>query len=135
VVVIARASEDRVEPKLKRGGADKVISPYQSACARVLHVAIRPAVVEFLELVTRREYMHLNLEEIEVCENSLLNGRSLAEAQVRAHYGVIVVAIGQRDGEMEFSPPTSHTIRAGDTLVAIGKDTDLKELEVDCSNR
>ena len=33
VMVIARASEDRVEPRLKRGGADKVISPYQSACA------------------------------------------------------------------------------------------------------
>lgn len=48
VMVIARAYEDRVVPKLKRGGADKVISPYQSASARVLHAAVRPAVVEFL---------------------------------------------------------------------------------------
>ena len=135
VMVIARASEDRVEPRLKRGGADKVISPYQSACARVLHAAIRPAVVEFLELVTHRESMHLSLEEIKVCENSPLSGRSLAEAQVRAHYGVIVVAIEQSDGEMEFNPPVSHTIHAGDTLVAIGKGTDLKKLEADCSIR
>jgi voltage-gated potassium channel len=44
VIIIARASEDKVEPRLKRGGADKVISPYQSACARALHAAIRPAV-------------------------------------------------------------------------------------------
>ena len=135
VMVIARASEDRVEPRLKRGGADKVISPYQSACARVLHAAIRPAVVEFLELVTHRESMHLSLEEIKVCENSPLSGRSLAEAQARAHYGVIVVAIEQSDGEMEFNPPASHTIHAGDTLVAIGKGTDLKKLEADCSIR
>ena len=135
VMVIARASEDRVEPRLKRGGADKVISPYQSACARVLHAAIQPAVVEFLELVTHRESMHLSLEEIKVCENSPLSGRSLAEAQARAHYGVIVVAIEQSDGEMEFNPPASHTIHAGDTLVAIGKGTDLKKLEADCSIR
>ena len=101
----------------------------------MLHAAIRPAVVEFLELVTHRESMHLSLEEIKVCENSPLSGRSLAEAQVRAHYGVIVVAIEQSDGEMEFNPPASHTIHAGDTLVAIGKGTDLKKLEADCSIR
>ena len=135
VMVIARASEDRVESRLKRGGADKVISPYQSACGRVLHAAIRPAAVEFMELVTHLEYMHLSLEEIKVCENSLLSDRSLAEAQVRAHYGVIVVAIEQRDGEMEFNPPASHTIHAGDTLVVIGKGADLKKLENDCSSR
>ncbi len=123
VMVIARAFED------------KVISPYQSACARVLQAAIRPAVVEFLELATHREYMHLGLEEIRVCENSLLSGGSLAEGQVRAHYGVIVVAIKQDDGKMEFNPPASHAIHAGDTLVVIGKGADLKKLEIDCSSR
>ena len=135
VMVIARAFEDKVEPRLKHGGADKVISPYQSVCARVLQAAIRPAVVEFLELATHREYMHLGLEEIRVCENSLLSGGSLAEGQVRAHYGVIVVAIKQDDGKMEFNPPASHTIHAGDTLVVIGKGADLKKLEIDCSSR
>ena len=135
VMVIARAFEDKVEPRLKHGGADKVISPYQSACARVLQAAIRPAVVEFLELATHREHMHLGLEEIRVCENSLLSGGSLAEGQVRAHYGVIVVAIKQDDGKMEFNPPASHTIHAGDTLVVIGKGADLKKLEIDCSSR
>ncbi len=75
VIVIARASEDKVEPRLKRGGADRVISPYQSACARVLHAAIRPTVVDFLELVTQRGSMHLKLEEIKVCDHSPLSGR------------------------------------------------------------
>jgi K+/H+ antiporter YhaU regulatory subunit KhtT len=54
---------------------------------------------------------------------------------VRAHYGVIVVAIDQGDGEMEFNPPASHTIHAGDTLVVIGKRPDLEKLENDCSSR
>jgi voltage-gated potassium channel len=134
VIVIARASEDKVQSRLKRGGADRVISPYQSACARVLHAAIRPAVVDFLELVTQRESLHLNLEEIKVCDHSPLSGRSLAESQVRSHYGVIVVAVEQADGAMQFNPPASHTIHADDTLVVIGKSSDLKKLEIACSS-
>jgi voltage-gated potassium channel len=135
VMVIARASEDKVEPRLKRGGADRVISPYQSACARVLHAAIRPTVVDFLELVTQREFMHLNLEEIKVSGHSPLSGRSLAESQIRSQYGVIVVAVEQADGTMEFNPPASHAIHGGDTLVVIGKSSDLKKLEDACSGR
>ena len=135
VMVIARASEDKVEPRLKRGGADRVISPYQSACARVLHAAIRPTVVDFLELVTQREFMHLNLEEIKVSGHSPLSGRSLAESQIRTQYGVIVVAVEQADGTMEFNPPASHAIHGGDTLVVIGKSSDLRKLEDACSGR
>ena len=101
----------------------------------MLHAAVRPAVVEFLELATHREYMHLSLEAIKVCDHSLLSGRSLTESQVRAHDGVIVVAVEQANGKMEFNPPASHTIHAGNTLVVIGKTSDLKELENDCSSR
>ncbi|MEE8349974.1 MAG: potassium channel protein [Acidobacteriota bacterium] len=135
VMVIARASEERVESKLKRVGADKIISPYRSACARVLHAAIRPAVVEFLELATHRDYMQLSLEEIKVCDGSPLSGRSLSESQIRAHYGVIVIAIQQADGTMEFNPQASHTIHAKDVLVVVGKGRDLKSLEDDCSGQ
>ena len=134
VTVIARASEDKVEPRLKRGGADRVISPYKSACAQVLHAAIRPAVVEFLELATHREHMQLGLEEIKVCDDSPLNGRSLTQSQVRVHYGIVVVAIEQADGKMSFNPPASHTIHAGDTLVVIGKGPDLRKLGNDCAS-
>ena len=101
----------------------------------MLHAAVQPAVVEFLELATHREYMHLSLEEIKVCDHSPLSGRSLAESQVRAHYGVIVVAVEQANGKMEFNPPASHTIHAGNTLVVIGNTSDLKKLENDCSSR
>ena len=46
-----------------------------------------------------------------------------------------LMAIKQDDGKMEFNPPASHTIHAGDTLVVIGKGADLKKLEIDCSSR
>ena len=66
LMVIARTSDEKVEPRLKRGGADKVISPYRIAGARVLQAAVKPAVLEFVELATHREYLPLSVEEITV---------------------------------------------------------------------
>jgi voltage-gated potassium channel len=43
------------------------------------------------------------------------------------------MAIKRGSGEMVFNPEPSEKISEGDTLVAIGKDGDLKKLEVSCS--
>lgn len=132
VTVIARASEEKVEPRLKRGGADKVISPYKMACARVLQAAIKPTVVEFMELVTHREYLPLSLEEIIVSDQSRLKDLSITQSQIRQRYGVVVVAIKRANGEMVFNPEASEKIASKGILVVIGKNHDLKKLEEDC---
>ena len=57
------------------------------------------------------------------CEMTLENtgiGRDL---------GIIIVAIKRPDGTMEFNPNSTSTIYAGDTLVALGETSKLKELE------
>ena len=135
VMVIARASDEKVEPRLKRSGADKVISPYKTASARIFHAAIKPTVVEFLELVTHREYLQLSMEELTVCDESPFQGLTLAESEIRRKYGVVVVAIKQADGKMAFNPETSTELATDDILVVIGKNPDLKRLERDCKGK
>ncbi len=132
VMVIARASDERVEPRLKRSGADKVISPYKTAYARFFHAAVKPTVVEFLELVTHREYLQLSMEELTVCDGSPFQGLTLAQSGIRGDYGVVVVAIKQADGEMAFNPEASTELGTDDILVVIGKNPDLKRLARDC---
>lgn len=130
VTVIARANNQKAEIKLKRGGADKVISPYEIAGNRVLQVALKPTVVEVMELATHREHLELGLEEVLVSEGSELNGRSLAEAGIRNKYGVIIVAIKRGNGDMIFNPAADKKIKALDTLVTLGpKDSLLKLLQ------
>ncbi|MCZ6481541.1 MAG: potassium channel protein [candidate division NC10 bacterium] len=135
VMVIARAYDEKVEPRLKRSGADKVISPYKTASARIFHAAIKPTVVEFLELVTHREYLQLNMEELTVCDQSPFQGHTLAESEIGRKYSVVVVAIKQADGEMAFNPETSTELATDDILVVIGKYSDLKRLERDCKGK
>ena len=133
VTVIARASEQKVEPRLKRGGADKVVSPYKTACARVIQAAVRPTVVEFMELATHREQLSLSMEEMVVSGRSALKDFSLAESQIRNRYGVVIIAIKRTSGEMVFNPEPSEKIASNDILVVIGKRPDLQRLEKQCA--
>ncbi len=128
VMVIATASDEKVEPRLKRSGADKVISPYKTVYARFVHAAIKPPVVEFLELVT----LQLSMEELTVCDGSPFQGLTLAESEIRRNYGVVVVAIKQANGEIAFNPQASTELATDDILVVIGKNPDLKRLERGC---
>ena len=132
VTVIARGQDEKAEMKLKRGGADRVVSPYRIAAVRVVHAAVRPAVVDLMELVTHRQSLQLALEEVRVAERSVLGGRSLADAEIRQRCGVIVVAIKRGTGEMVFNPGPSEKIVPGDVLVAMGTEDNLKKLERVC---
>jgi voltage-gated potassium channel len=133
VIVIARALEDKAEKRLKRGGADKVVSPYKTAGMRVLNAAVKPTVVEFMEFVTYREHLSLGCEEVPVVDESSLKGLSIGEAGIRNNFGVIIVAIKKMSGEMIFNPDAAEKIQAGDILVTIGKEPDLNKLVTACA--
>ncbi len=128
--VIARANDQKAELKLKRGGADKVVSPYEIAGSRVLQAALKPTVVEVMELATHREHLDLSMEEVLVSEASPLNGPSIAKAGIRNEYGVIIVAIKRGNGDMIFNPAADSRIQSRDTLVTLGpKDALLRVLQ------
>lgn len=129
VRVIARALDERGEVKLRRGGANEVISPYNLASHRILQAATSPTVLQFMKHVSDRHYMEMSLVEAEVGEGSKLKGLSIADAQLRSDFGVIVVAI-RRDGEhMLFNPGPHEQLLAGDVLVLMGKDEKLLDME------
>jgi voltage-gated potassium channel len=133
--VVSRAQDEKAEVKLKRGGADQTVAPYGIAAHRVLHAAVRPAVVEFMEIVTRHGPLQLGMEEVVVAEGSSIAERTLAESDIRRSCGVIVVGIKKGVGEMNFNPDASVRISAGDTLIVMGEQTDLKKIEAVCLGR
>ena len=100
----------------------------------MLQAAILPTTLEFMELATSRQHLELGLSEIRVCEGSILEGRSIAEAEIRARYGVVLVAIKKANGEMVFGPGAAETITGGDILVGLAKEIDLKTLAEACTS-
>ena len=127
--IAARASEEGVEQKLIRAGADNVISPYHIGALRIAHTMLKPAVVDFIEFATRKGNIELQMEEIKVKEDSHIMGLSLDECGMRKELGIIIVAIKRASGEMEFNPTSASIIKQGDTLIAMGEVNQLKKFE------
>ena len=72
------------------------------------------------------------LEEISICKGSPLVGRSLEEAAIRQQTGVIIIAIKKTNGDMVFNPEASVDLDKDDILIAIGKDSGLRQLGITC---
>jgi voltage-gated potassium channel len=129
--IVGRAETEDAKTKLKRAGADRVISPYQIGAVQIAQTAIRPAVVDFFELATSTDNLELAIEEIAVDARSALSGRSILEANLRQRFGIIIVGIQRQDRRMEFNPEPETPIRAGDKLVVLGRPDTLKQLEAE----
>jgi voltage-gated potassium channel len=127
--VIARAEAEDSVPKLKRAGADRVISPYMIGALQIAQTALRPAVVDFFEIATSSEHLELSMEEIKITGGSAFDGRPLAEASRRERVSVVIVGIQHEGGRMDFNPPPETVMKAGDRLVVLGSPESLKELE------
>lgn len=127
--IIARVESDDAERKLRRAGADRVISPYHIGAAHMAQTALRPAVVDFMHLATSAGHLELSMEQVRVPAPSMLVGKSLVESGIRQKFGVIIVAIKRADNAMEFNPPPEAVIRGGDELVVLGGTQSVKALE------
>ncbi len=127
--IIARVESDDAERKLKRAGADRVISPYHIGATHIAQSALRPAVVDFVQLATSSGHLDLSMEQVRIREESPLVGKTIVEAGIRQKYGVIIVAIKRLEGTMEFNPPPDAVLRAGDELVVLGRPQSVKALE------
>jgi voltage-gated potassium channel len=128
--IIGRAETEDAERKLRRAGADRVVSPYAIGAQQMAQTALRPAVVDFVKLATQAGNLDLAMEQIVVTSSSALVGKSLVAATLRQRFGVIVVGIQRAAGKMEFNPSPEAVIRDGDQLVVLGRPESLKELSL-----
>ena len=129
--IVSRAETEDAGIKLKRAGADRVVSPYVIGAVQIAQTALRPAVVDFVELATSSESLELAMEEIAIAPASPLAGQSILDANLRQRYGVIVVGIQRLNGKMDFNPEPETVIRPSDKLVVLGRPGSLKHLEIE----
>jgi len=127
--IVARASQKETEEKLKKAGADRVISPYFIAGRRMASMVVKPVAVDFLDTIMHSEHLELNLGEFKVEERSKLVNRSLGEAQIRQNSGAYILSIRKPTGNFVLQPVADTIVETGDVLVAIGTPQQLTLLE------
>ena len=132
--ILSRAEGETSERRLIRAGADRAVSPYTVGGMRMAMAALRPAVVDFIEITMRGQGLDLRLEEIAVCETSPILGTSMAESKIRQRYGIIIVAIKKESEEMIFNPEAGYSIEQGDRLITLGEKEKLNGFSEICSS-
>lgn len=125
VYVLSRFEDNASERRLLKAGADRVISPYRVGGARMSQAILRPAMLDFIEITTRRESLALKMEEVDVCTDAAIVGKNLEEAGLRKEYGLIVVAVKKESGQMLFNPMASYVMESGDKLITLGEEENL----------
>ena len=126
LTIVGRArSEDSVS-KLRKAGADRVVTPHASGGIQMASLVLRPNVTLFVDTEASGDSMGLLLEQVSVSESSDVAGLTLAEAQIPARTGLLVVAIqrGESDGDdgdrFVYNPGPNESVRPGDLLVVLG---------------
>lgn len=127
--IVAKCIEPSTEAKLRRAGANSVVSPNYIGGMRMVSEMIRPATVEFLDRMLRgdREGKSLRIEEIPIPKESKLVGKRLAETQIRS-LGALVLAMHLPDGEYLYNPPSDHQITSGSALIVLAQLPDVHRL-------
>ncbi len=131
LLICARAGSPGAEKRLKKAGADRVVSPYASGALRIAHNIIRPTVTDFLELALSGEGMELGMEEIQLPVGAPIIGKNLVDSNIRGLYNLIIVAIKKADGSMIYNPVPSEVFNEGDVLIAIGPKQKLSQFAKD----
>ena len=129
LIIIARASHEHAKSKLLAAGANRVESPYDIGASNMAQRILRPTVTTFLDLALAYEQNEIQMEEIPVSGSSELVNVMLKDSGIRQKYNLILIAIKKADGSMQFNPSFETTIRSGETIVAVGFEENLKQLE------
>lgn len=125
IFILSRSEQEESEHRLLRAGADRVMSPYTLGGMRMAMAILRPAMLDFIEITTRRQSLELRMEELPVCDGSPIIGKSLEESEIRHNYGLIIVAVKKDSGKMIFNPLANYVIESGDKLIAMGEDENV----------
>lgn len=127
IKIVSRSANPGSEGKLKRAGANVVVSPYV-ICGRKLATAItHPLVIEFLDVVMHSPAYDLRIEQITIHKGSKLVGMSLKDSNIKQIAGAMIIAIS-RQGALLTNPSPDHHFQEGDIVVTIGSDEQLKRL-------
>ena len=127
--IVAMLVEPRNEPKLRRAGADSVVSPFLIGGMRMASEMIRPMVVTFLDTMLRDHDRNLRVEEIRVGRGSAAIGRPVADLRINDVPGLMLLALVEPGTQKWTFKPDAHArVEDGATLIVMGDPSGVGEL-------
>ncbi|MCF7837880.1 MAG: NAD-binding protein [Candidatus Marinimicrobia bacterium] len=128
--IVARAENDDSTARIRRAGADQVISPVTAGARLISTLVTNPAMAQFFSDATRGE--NLEMVELLLPPGSPLIGQALGATNLRQKAGALVVSIRDAEDRQVVAPSAAYLLRAGDRLLCIGAHGVRAELAAAC---
>ena len=129
--IVARCAELSHVEKIRRSGADAVVSPNFIGGMRLVSEMLRPAVVRFLDDMLRDKRTPFRIEEVTLGDSTVDLGTTLRDARVRERFGMTVLAVRGKDNQSwTYNPDASEKLEPGMTLVVLGSPEQVAKLRV-----
>lgn len=119
--VLAKAQNELHAKVLYKIGADRVVFPERDMGLRVAHSLVSSSYLDYIELTP--DYSIVELKAAKDWQ-----GKSLKDLNIRAEYGINIMAIKQ-DDKVIVSTAADDTIQRDDVLVVIGKARDINRFQ------
>jgi K+/H+ antiporter YhaU regulatory subunit KhtT len=71
---------------------------------------------------------NLRIEEVVVPSGSWMIGKPIAEAQIRKHTNLLVVAVREAGGQFVYNPGPETAIASGMSLIVLGETDSVQKL-------
>jgi len=134
--IASRLVREDAYHKLRRAGANEVVSPYDYGGRRLALTLLRPHVAEFLSEVVFDEGRGAEMDELRVEEGSELVDKTLAQTDLRQRFGITVIALYRGEGgrpnsvtgKFELNPGPNTVLQPGDVLIIVGTSQQLHKL-------
>lgn len=123
--IVARAQELRNVEKMRKAGADVVVSPDFTGGMRLASAMVRPHVVSFLDEMMRSD-KNVRVEEVPV--PATFPPTPVGEMRLRSP-DYILLAVREEDGAWVFNPKIDHVIQAGNTIIALANPSGRAQLK------
>jgi trk system potassium uptake protein len=121
--VVAKASSEMHVKLLQRMGADQVVFPEHEMGCELARSLSRPGILDRFELDPDHSI-------VEVLVPAEFDNKNIVELELRARYGLNLIAIADNDDKFEINPNPSTRLRKGAVMVLVGSNKGIEQLPV-----
>jgi voltage-gated potassium channel len=129
IFIVARSTTTRTEERLRKAGADRVLTPSVIGGRRLASLVLHPLVSDYLDLITHGDDFEFQLEEFTLTSGSAVAGKTIREARLHDDYGLFVLAVRHGGGRIEAKPTAETLLAAGDRVVLLGTSAQFRAVE------
>jgi len=131
IKIIAKSGDREYVHKYELAGVNQIINSYEITANRIDSILKKPITLEFIHNIVFED-SSLVFSQVEIIENSFLDGKYINDVELEKNYNLIIIGIVDKEKSDKLELVLSNNkLDAKDILVVIGDKLEVERLEND----